>query len=141
MKTWHMVCLWAGALLVVLASAPSAVSAPRQVVLVEHFTNVGCDPCATYNPGIHSVLSLMTRDTVIKISYHPWWPSSSDPFYVWNVSENTARTNYYGVSSVPDIFVDYTLQPSPASPTTLRSNIRTRYATPSPCTIAVSAVP
>jgi len=130
-----------GAILLALTLTLAAHAAQRQVVLVEHFTNTGCGPCATYNPGIHSVLNAMTRDTVIKISYHPWWPSSSDPFYLWNPSEITARTNYYGVSAVPDIFVDYTLQPDPSATTTLRSNIRTRYNTPSPCTIAVSAVP
>ncbi|MFZ5434216.1 MAG: Omp28-related outer membrane protein [Calditrichota bacterium] len=126
---------------IMLLLAATAHTAPRQTVLVEHFTNTGCDPCAYYNPGIHSVLNAMTRDTVVKISIHTWWPSSSDPFYVWNTSEAAARTNYYGVGGVPDIFVDHTLQPSPDSPTTLRSNIRTRFSAPSPCTIAISAVP
>lgn len=134
-------CARVGAFLLALTLTLAAHAAQRQVVLVEHFTNTGCGPCATYNPGIHSVLNSMTRDTVIKISYHPWWPSSSDPFYLWNTSEITARTNYYGVNAVPDIFVDYTLQPDPSATTTLRSNIRSRYNTPSPCTIAVSAVP
>ena len=27
--------------------------------------------------------------------YHAWWPSSGDPFYQYNISENTARIQYY----------------------------------------------
>lgn len=113
-------------------------AAQRQCVLVEGFTNAGCGPCATYNPGIRNVMTAMTRDTCIKISYHVSWPGT-DPFYNWNVSEANSRVSFYSVSAVPDLFVDYILQPEPSSPATLRSNIRTRYAAPSPCTIAVSA--
>ena len=42
------------------------------------------------------------------IQYHTWWPSSADPFYSANVSENTARTNYYqpGSKYVPRAFID-----------------------------------
>jgi hypothetical protein len=29
------------------------------------------------------------------VAYHAWWPSSNDPFYRANISENTARINYY----------------------------------------------
>lgn len=115
-------------------------AAQRQCVLVEGFTNAGCVPCATYNPGIRAVLTAMTRDTCIKISYHVWWPGT-DPFYNWNTAEANARVGYYGVNAVPDIFVDYVLQPDPSATTTLRSNIRARYLTPSPCTISISAVP
>lgn len=29
------------------------------------------------------------------IRYHAWWPSSSDRYYTYNTTENTARINYY----------------------------------------------
>lgn len=29
------------------------------------------------------------------VTYHAWWPSSNDPYYRYNTSENTARINYY----------------------------------------------
>jgi len=29
------------------------------------------------------------------VTYHAWWPSSNDPFYRYNITENTARVNYY----------------------------------------------
>jgi hypothetical protein len=47
-------------------------------------------------------------DTVACIQYHTWWPGGSDPFYLANVTENTARTNYYqpGSKYVPRAFID-----------------------------------
>ena len=40
------------------------------------------------------------------VSYHAWWPSSSDPFYRNNIQENTARINYYGFGYTPGGFAD-----------------------------------
>ncbi len=129
---------WLGSLtLIAVLSA-----APRQVVLVEHFTNTGGAADAAYNPGIHAALSTMTRDTVIKISYHTWWPSAADTFYLANDLDVSGRVSYYSVgTSLPDLFVDYVRQPSPASPPTLRTEIRARYATPSPCVLSLDAAP
>jgi hypothetical protein len=45
-------------------------------------------------------------DSLAIIRYHVWWPSSSDPYYQYNTSENTTRTNYYSVSGVPTMKVD-----------------------------------
>jgi hypothetical protein len=134
----HLFFCWTGFIVLFLIIPVDA--AQRQCVLVEGFTNAGCGPCATYNPGIRAVLTAMTRDTCIKISYHVSWPGT-DPFYSWNTFEANARVNYYGVGSVPDLFVDYVLQPEPSVPTTLRANIRTRYMVSSPCTISISATP
>jgi hypothetical protein len=90
----HRFAIWMGVLLAaLLIQAAAATAAQRQCVLVEGFTNASCSWCATYNPGIRSALAAMTRDTCIKISYHVWWPGSTDPMYLWNTSEITARTN------------------------------------------------
>lgn len=35
-----------------------------------------------------------------------WWPSSSDPYYLFNVSENTTRNNYYGNNYAPHFYID-----------------------------------
>lgn len=45
------------------------------------------------------------------IRYHVWWPSSNDPYYRYNISENSARANYYGVPSigVPYLRIDGTV--------------------------------
>lgn len=127
------------ALLLVLSAA--GLAAPRQCVLAEHFTNTSCGPCATYNPGLHSVLNSMTRDTVIKISWHVWWPGTGDPFYVLNPNEVAARVNYYGVTGVPDIYMDGVLNPAMNDPTAIRSDIRSRAAISSPCSMQLWAAP
>ncbi len=40
------------------------------------------------------------------IRYHVWWPSSGDPFYQYNIDENTWRNNYYSNSYTPHLFVN-----------------------------------
>lgn len=40
------------------------------------------------------------------IRYHAWWPSSGDPYYQYNVSQNTARINYYGADYTPHLWLD-----------------------------------
>jgi len=100
-----------------------AAAAPRQNVVLEHFTNTGCDPCASNNPILLSAMNSSTRDTVIKISTHTWWPGATDPFYQWNITDNTNRTNYYGINSVPRIRIDGNINiTTPFNSTTIRTN-------------------
>jgi hypothetical protein len=40
------------------------------------------------------------------IRYHWYYPSTSDPYYQYNISENMARNNYYGNNYSPHAFVD-----------------------------------
>ncbi len=40
------------------------------------------------------------------IRYHTWWPSSNDPYYQYNIAENTARINYYGADYTPHLHLD-----------------------------------
>jgi hypothetical protein len=40
------------------------------------------------------------------ISYHVWWPSANDPYWIYNSSEIQTRVNYYGVVGVPDCRFD-----------------------------------
>jgi hypothetical protein len=136
------VLLWLLGLLATLAVIAGLSAAPRQVVLVEHFTNTGSATDATYNPGIHAALAAMTRDTVVKISYHTWWPAATDTFYEADSTDVSGRVSFYGVgTTLPDLFVDYLSQPAPNSPATLKSDIRARFATPSPCSMALAAAP
>ena len=135
----HRIALFATlTVLVVLALAPTTQAAQR-LVLIEGFTQWNCPPCANWNPQERAVLEAMTRDTVICIKYHAWWPApNNDQFYLWNVSEQNARINFYGVSGVPTTKCDGLITVS-QSQTALRNNIRTRYNTASPCTITLSA--
>lgn len=48
------------------------------------------------------------EDSLAVIRYHVWWPSQGDPFYQFNIQENTARTNFYfpGSKYVPHLMID-----------------------------------
>ena len=76
-----------------------------RVVLGELGTNTGCGPCYSANALLDRLRYKYWRDLAL-IRYHAWWPSSSDPFYVRNTSQNAARINYYGITGVPTFEVD-----------------------------------
>jgi len=76
----------------------------RQNVLLEEWTNASCAPCASNNPTIDAFVQANFQ-TIVPIKYHVWWPGQNDPMYLYNVPENTARTNYYGVSGVPNVIM------------------------------------
>jgi hypothetical protein len=117
-------------------------SAAVRTVLMEGFTQWNCGPCASWNPTERVVLQGLTRDTVVAIKYHVSWPSpDNDGFYHWTpetMSESSARWNYYGVSGVPDGYIDGRT-PMTRSQTGFRNQIRTRRAVAAPCTIEASA--
>ncbi len=85
-------------------SASAQINA-RQNVLFEHFTNTSCGPCAAQNPVFQQNILEKNDGSVHHIAYHPWWPGADDPFYQFNIPENTNRTQYYGVNAVPKIFM------------------------------------
>jgi hypothetical protein len=113
--------------------------AARRTVLLEGFTQWNCPYCAAWNPIERQVVEAMGHDTVAVIKFHGWWPGdNNDPFYLWNTSENAARFNYYGVSGVPDGYLNGRTRVS-QSASWLRSTIRTLRAVPAPCSIALNA--
>jgi len=129
-----------------LALVITGFAAQRQCVIVDGFTQWNCGPCASWNPQERGLLEGMTRDTVISIKTHGWWPgANNDAFHLANVSESTARINYYSCNWVPWVMCDGSINISNVNLATLRNGIRTRYSTPSPCTIdnllAVTASP
>lgn len=79
----------------------------ERILLLESFTNTGCGPCATYNPGMDAVIAA-NEGRIAAIKYHVNWPSANDPMYLHNTGENGSRTTYYGVNSVPYVVVDGT---------------------------------
>ena len=75
-----------------------------KLVLVEHFTQASCGPCASQNPALDNLITNTTNiDRVVHIAYHTSWPGS-DPMYDFNDvnGEGDARVDYYGVSGVPN---------------------------------------
>ena len=64
-------------------------------VIAEHFTNTYCSVCAFSNPPLYN--NLNNHPDVLHIAYHPSSPYVACPLSMHNVTENNARTNFYGV--------------------------------------------
>jgi hypothetical protein len=77
------------------------------------------------------------RDMVI-VRYHCWWPSSSDPFYTFNSTENAARVNYYGADYTPHGVIDGDTSANYAS-NNWDALVTARAQVSSPLTIALTA--
>ncbi|MFK7903486.1 MAG: Omp28-related outer membrane protein [Chitinophagales bacterium] len=73
-------------------------------VVVEHFTQASCGPCAVRNPAFDGMLE-ENRFRVAPIKYHTSWPGV-DPMYNENSSDPTTRVSYYGVGGVPQAFLN-----------------------------------
>lgn len=80
----------------------------KRYVLLEHFTNSRCSICASKNPAFYSLIGGYTQD-VHHIAYHPPIPYSTCIFYQANMSENSARTSFYGVNGTPQVALNGTL--------------------------------
>jgi len=103
MKRFGFLMLGMVVSLVILSSGGSFAS--ERMVLGEMFTNTSCPYC--YNAELAlDTIAINRPATLSVIRYHTWWPSSSDPYYVFNTTENNARINYYGISYVPDFQID-----------------------------------
>lgn len=81
----------------------SYTQAPRYVLL-EHFTQASCGPCAAQNPGFESTIINPNPDKVRHVAYHTSWPGT-DPMYNHNPTESDARVSYYNITGVPDVLL------------------------------------
>nr|NQU94175.1 T9SS type A sorting domain-containing protein [Bacteroidota bacterium] len=70
--------------------------------LYEVFTSSTCPPCPLANQIIDSILDLNPNEYTL-IKYQMNWPGSGDPYYT---EEGGVRRDYYGVSSVPDLYIN-----------------------------------
>ncbi len=106
--------------------------------LVERFTNASCAPCATLNNAWYNATtsSMLQNETISQIIYNVWWPGAGDPMYVLNLTDNTIRTNYYGVNSVPAIDVNGVT--TATNQTTFTNNVNTGNAQFSPFKITMT---
>lgn len=125
MRKNHALVLVTGVLFMGLVNLAAAYD---RTVLVEDFTNWGCPPCAPANVLLHNVMESLGPDLVFDIAYHMSWPSSNDPFYLANTSENDARRYYYGVNAVPHMRCDGLNQMSTTSQSAMESLINSRLA-------------
>ncbi len=91
--------------------------AQERVLMIEHFTQASCGPCASQNPILEDFIEANEED-VVAIKYQVSWPGY-DPMYLDNTVDVNSRRNYYGISSVPRMVIDggadYCYEGSPAS--------------------------
>lgn len=78
------------------------------------------------DPALNTALqNVGTPDNAFDIAYHMWWPSGSDPFYLANTVDNTARKNYYSISGTPTQICDGTIASWPSMQSTIESRLLT----------------
>jgi Outer membrane protein Omp28 len=88
-----------------VSSAPPNTDSVSKKVMVEFFTNAGCNPCIAahgYLDGITSLSGVTNNDTnVIIVSYHTKYPYIGDIIYLANIPQNQGRSDYYGINFTP----------------------------------------
>ncbi len=99
MKKFYLSILMLTAALVVSAQSD-------RVILLEHFTQASCGPCATYNPDMQEMIELPENNKrIISIKYQTEFPGY-DPMHDHNPADVNYRQNYYGVTGVPGSVLD-----------------------------------
>lgn len=107
----------------------------NRLVLVEHFTQASCGPCASQNPALKTLLDA-NATKVVALKYQTSWPGV-DPMNAANPTEAAARVQYYNVTGVPNSVMDGS---GPGSPGTIvtTTTINNRYNTAAPLNITAS---
>ncbi|MDO8365567.1 MAG: Omp28-related outer membrane protein [Saprospiraceae bacterium] len=125
-------------LCLVMASLLSAQESAKKYLLIEHFTNSKCPPCASKNPVFYNLIGqAQYADDLHHISVHPIFPYPECVFYQANTSENTAWTNLYPISGTPTIVLNGTTQ-NPATPILTEAKLQTFLGQTSPLYVQVS---
>ncbi len=108
---------------------------PR-MVLIEHFTQASCPPCAPANEAIEPIIqNNIAQGKAIAIKYQVSWPGF-DPMHEDNPVDINNRRNYYGVNSVPNTVMDGA-GPTASTQLVTQSNIDSRQSQTSPFEIEI----
>lgn len=86
----------------------------KKIVMIEHFTQASCPPCASINPQILPIVQA-NEDKVAIIHHQTSWPGR-DPMNDQNPGDVQRRVTYYGVRGVPNSVING--QQGPGSPLT-----------------------
>ena len=87
-------------LLATFIAIPSLSAQNERTVLVEHFTQASCPPCASYNPGFQATLDA-NASFIAPIRYQTSFPGF-DPMYFENTTDVNTRQNFYNINGVPN---------------------------------------
>lgn len=97
----------------------------QRIPLFEEFTSSTCGPCAANNPTFDALLSQSgNAGKFACVKYQMNWPGTGDIYYN---NDGSSRRYYYGVNSIPDLWVDGTHSGAPASYT--QFNFDDEYST------------
>lgn len=80
----------------------AALGSAQRISMIEHFSSSTCGPCVQVN----SAMVALENNNQGKYTYTKYpmnWPGSGDPYYT---AEGGTRRTYYGVSAVPQTFLD-----------------------------------
>lgn len=88
-------------------SLQKVIESPYAVVqrrpMFESFTSSTCPPCYTFNINFFNNFVNQNKENLAIVKYQMNWPGSGDPYYT---AEGGVRRNYYGVTGVPDLYID-----------------------------------
>lgn len=73
----------------------------QRCVLHEEFTSCTCGPCHAANQNFNKLME--GKENFACIKYQMNWPGVGDPYYT---TEGRTRQQYYGIKSVPLMYVD-----------------------------------
>jgi hypothetical protein len=76
----------------------------QRIVLIEHFTQASCPPCASINPQIRPTV-VANEDKIAIIHHQVNWPGF-DPMNEQNPGDVRSRVDYYRVTGVPSAVLD-----------------------------------
>lgn len=83
-------------------SVSVALTSAQRIPMIEHFSSSTCGPCVSVNTQMLNFCNNnVGRFTYTK--YQMNWPGNGDPYYT---AEGGVRRTYYGVSYVPQCFLD-----------------------------------
>jgi hypothetical protein len=107
----------------------------QRLVLVEHFTQASCGPCAGQNPTLHSTMQANSTKATI-LTHQVSWPGVDAMNAIYPAGPEDRR-NYYGVTGVPNTVLG---GGSPGAPNTVvtTNSINARYGVASPFDIDLS---
>ena len=84
--------------------AISTIANSQRLVLLEHFTQASCGPCASQNPALNALLD-QNGIKIVAIKYQTSWPGV-DPMNAANPTDVQTRVDYYAVNGVPNSVMD-----------------------------------
>ncbi len=97
-----------------------------KIVLLEDFANVSCFPCVQSNLLIESLVEGEYKDRMIVVKFPTDFPGPSDPFFLANEEECSARISYYNVFFAPTLIVDGIKKPISSDSNAVKNDINER---------------